>query len=223
MKFECGPHDDRRIFSLELPIIRTFPYEHIRKLWLRSNNLIQGNKIGCLVSGGADSALLYFLLIEENINTGNRYEIIPYTILRIGAKIPAQNTLDWIHDYYNMPRIPLNIVGDPTLEEIHQVESGAKDVLGISVDYLYLGFIDDRPEHYINWFKTSFKETFQRRYPFLNLEKSHIIDLYYKKNLFDLLKVTTSCNTGSVPACGTCNGCIARIWGIEQMELFDLL
>lgn len=217
MKLECGPHNDRRIFSLELPTIPTFPYEHIRKLWIRSNNLIQGNKIGCLVSGGADSALLYFLMLEENINTGNRFEIIPYTILRIGAKIPAQNVINWIHKFYNIPQIKLNIIGNPGLPEMQQVNSGIFEILGSKVDYVYLGIIADRPEHYINWDNVKFEETVQRKYPFLNLEKSHIIDLYYKKNLKELLDLTRSCNIGEEP-CGHCNGCIARSWGIEQIQ-----
>jgi hypothetical protein len=219
MLIECGPSHDRRTLNFSLPFEPKFYSDKTRKLWLRINGLKEGNKIGCFVSGGADSALLYYLLIEENINTGNQFEIIPYTILRIGAREPAQNTIDWVHDNYHMPRIPLNVVGDPNLEEIHQVESGVKDVLGITVDYLYLGIIDDRPEHYVNWFKAKFNETVQRKYPFLNLEKSHIIDLYHQKNLFDLLKVTTSCNTGSIPACGTCNGCEARSWAFQELGL----
>jgi len=218
MKIECGPKHDLRIFELNLP---NFPYidkPWLEKLWMKTNNFIKGNKIGCLVSGGADSALLYFLMLEENRKTGNKYEIIPYTILRIGAKKPAQNVINWIHKFYNIPEIQLNIIGDPDLPEIQQVNSGIFEILGSKVDYVYLGIIADRPEHYINWDNVKFEETVQRKYPFLNLEKSHIIDLYYKKKLKELFDLTRSCNIGEDEPCGHCNGCMARIWGIEQIQ-----
>jgi len=221
MNFEVGPLHDRRIFNLELPKIPIFPNPLFKKIWLRQNKLLDGNKIGCLISGGIDSAIMYFLLIEENINTGNKFEIIPYTILRIGAEKPAYDVINWIHNYYSIPNTELNVIGDPTLEEIKQVDSGIEEVLGKTVGFVYVGVIADRPEHYINWTRLILKQTLTLRYPLENLEKSHIIDLYVKKNVMELMTLTTSCNYGKF-SCGICNGCEARRWGFEQLNLKPL-
>lgn len=219
MRIECGPIHDRRILDFNLPYLPFFKNTGIKKVWLKTNNIIEGNKLGCMVSGGVDSVLMYYLLIEENISTGMKYEITPYTILRRGARNPATNTINWIHKHFNLPSIELNIVGNPYLPEIEQIESGIKDILGKSADYVYIGIMEDRPEHYVNAYNITFRETFHRRYPLLNLQKSHIIDLYSQKNLFDLLKLTTSCNKGQWPACLKCNGCEARFWALDQMGL----
>jgi hypothetical protein len=222
MKIQVGPKHDRRFLNFILPQIPNFSNPILKKLYFKTNNvLINGDKIGCLVSGGIDSAILYFLLIEENINTGNKFQITPYTILRIGAETPARNVINWIHQYYGLPKTDLNIVGDPTLPQIEQVDSGFSQILGKEVDFIYMGIIADRPEHYVNWFKYEFKETFYFRYPLLHLEKSHVIDLFVQKNVLDLIRLTTSCNDGQL-ACGTCNGCTARRWGFEQLNIDPL-
>lgn len=219
MQLTLGPSHDRRIFSMTLPITPKFNNSRLKKLWLKTNKMLEGNKIACLVSGGMDSALLYFLLLEENFKTGNHFIITPYTILRMGAENPANNVIKWIHDYYKIPKVDLNIVGDPTLPENQQVDSGIHAIIGKVSDFLYIGIIDDRPEHYIDWDKVTFVESYQIRYPFLNLQKSHIIDLYIQKNILELIALTTSCCTSGEISCGICNGCAARDWGFNQLGL----
>lgn len=221
MKIKCGPKHDQRFLNFELPYLPKLRNVYTKQLYLRTNNLIQGNSIGCLVSGGADSVLLYFLLIEENLSSGNKFIITPYTIARKGASAPAQNCINYIHDYFQLSRIKLNLIGNPNLPEVEQVESGITDILGRQVDYVYLGIMEDRPEHYQNYLNLKFIETQHRKYPLLNLQKSHIVDLYLKKKLLSLFKLTTSCNKGLWPACGQCNGCEALRWGINEIGILE--
>lgn len=219
MELLVGPLTDIRPFKLILPEIKKFKSPLAEKLFLKLNQFIDGKHIGIFVSGGIDSAILYFLLLEENLRTGNKFNIVPYTIRRMGAEQSARNVIRWIHDFYNIPDIDLNIVGDPSLPEIQQVESGVNDVLGVRADYVYLGIIYDRPEHSLNWDRFKFVETFKNRYPFLHLEKTHILDLYIKKNVLELLKLTHSCNTNIDTDCMICNGCQAKIWAFNKMGL----
>jgi len=223
MIVECGPSHDRRSLSLVLPSIPKFDSELTRNLYRKLNKMVSGNEIGILISGGLDSAILYFLLIKENIETGEKFNITPFTMIRKeGSRYYAKGVINWINDYYGLPKVELNIVGDNTLAEIQQVESAVKEVLHRKIDFMYLGIIESRPEHSINWTRYTFKETFNRKYPFLNLQKSHVIDLYIKFNLFELLKITHSCAINEQIKCGYCNGCNEREWGFSQLGLEPL-
>lgn len=220
MLIDCGPIYDRRQMRLTLPSIPDIENPLLKNLYQRVNKLVEGNEIGILVSGGIDSAILYFLLIEENISTGNHFNIIPYTMMRKeGSRYYAKDVINWIHRYYNINEIELNIVGDNTLPELQQVESAIKEILHIVVDFVYLGIIESRPEHSVNWTRPYFKETFHRKYPLLNLQKSHVINLYLQRNIQELLDITYSCAINEQHACGYCNGCNERTWGLIENNL----
>jgi hypothetical protein len=221
MIIQCGPSHDTRIFSLNLPIsTHDIKNPTLKKILLKKHNLISNDQIGILVSGGIDSAILYYLLIKENIETGQKFNITPYTILRKeGSKHYAIKVLNWIHRHYGLPETQLNVVGDPTLPEIQQVESGITEILHKKIDYIYVGIIEARPEHSVGWFRFPFTETFHRRYPLLNLQKSHVIDLYRKFDVMDLLSVTHSCAVNELVPCGTCNGCNEKNWGLSELGL----
>lgn len=223
MLIQCGPLHDRRIMNFYLPSEPKFVNDKIRNLWLKINKLKQGNRIGCLVSGGMDSALLYYCLLKENIETGNKFIITPYTIMRKnGSKIYALPLINYIRSLFNLEPISLNIIGDVGLNEIQQVESGIKDVLHVKEDYVYLGIITERPEHSVGWFRATFKETTHRKYPFLNLEKSHIVDLILQLGLEQIFRLSHTCAIEEITPCGNCNGCNERAWGFRELGLEPL-
>lgn len=214
MNIICGPIHDPRSLSLSLPHYATL-HPSIEKIYLKSNEITKNHSIGVLLSGGIDSAVLLFLILLENINTGNNFKINSYTMKR------KDGSFDVVHDVYNfimtklsLPKDPLIVVGDNTLSELAQVNSGIIDVLKYN-DFVYVGIIDNRPEHSIGWVRPILKESFRIKYPFLNLQKSHVIDILYKYNLDTLLTMTHSCNFPTI--CGECNGCRERAWGIEQL------
>ncbi|NBP00413.1 MAG: hypothetical protein EBU90_09880, partial [Proteobacteria bacterium] len=212
---------DRRYLDFELPVYTPISNPILENLYRRSQKLKRDYRIGVLVSGGLDSALLYYLMLLENQRTGNKFIITPYTILRKeGSKNYAIKVINHIHNLFLLNHIDLNIVGDNQLEEIQQVESGAKDVL-IENDFVYIGIIESRPEHSINWLRGKFTETVRRRYPLLNLQKSHIIDLFYKFNLVSLIPITHSCAVRELVPCLNCNGCNERSWGFKEMKITD--
>jgi len=221
MRIECGPLWDRRFLDFNLPDYTSMPNLNIESLYYKSQKLKRNYRIGVLVSGGLDSALLYYLILLENQRTGNKFIITPYTILRKeGSKHYAIKVINYIHSLFCLDHIDLNIVGNNQLEEIRQVESGTKDVL-ITNDFVYIGIIESRPEHSINWIRGQFRETMRRRYPLLNLQKSHIIDLFYKLDLVSLIPITHSCAVYEVVPCLNCNGCNERSWGFKEMQIID--
>lgn len=220
LELPCGPDHDRRLFKLSFPAPIPKIGTHLTKLYLKNKNLIEHKRIGILVSGGIDSAILYYLLTKLNVENNNQFIITPYTILRKeGSKTYALPIINYVQNKFNLPITSLNVVGDNTLPEIQQVESGVKDMFKNGEEYAYLGIIDSREEHSVNWLRWKPVETFNRRYPLLNLQKSHVIDLYKQYNLLDFLELTYSCALNEINACGNCNGCNERKWGLQQVGL----
>lgn len=219
MILTCGPNTDIRTINFDLSILPNFTSTFVKKLYFRTNNLKEGNRIGVLISGGIDSALLYYLILKENYDTGNNFIITPYSMMRKeGSRIFAIKVTEYIHSLFNIPTEKLNIVGDNSLEENKQVESAISDVMKEN-DFVYLGIIEAQPQHLVNWETPRFKETINRRYPFLTLNKSHIIDLTIKLNLAHLFSITHSCAINEEIPCNNCNGCNERTWGFEQLGL----
>jgi hypothetical protein len=198
---ECGPPTNKRILNVYLNPLR--------------------RNVGVLVSGGMDSALLYYLLIKLNVEQGLTHKIIPYTILRKDGSCQfAQAIIDYVHDLFNLPRLVTKAVGDPTLPESLQVESGCSDVL-MKSNILYLGLIEELAIHTIGWRDPiKWTETHERKYPFKDLNKSHIVDLIYHFKHERLFELTHSCNMPG--KCGSCNGCNERQWGFDQLGRIDL-
>ena len=62
MNIICGPNNDLRTVNIQLPT--------------------KASKLGVLVSGGIDSAILYYLLLLENQLRGNIHKILPISIIR---------------------------------------------------------------------------------------------------------------------------------------------
>jgi Queuosine biosynthesis protein QueC len=199
---ECGPSFDRRTLNIYLHPIR--------------------KRIGVLVSGGMDSALLYYLLVKLNVEQGFTHTVTPYTILRKdGSPQYAQSIIDYVHDLFQLPYIATQVVGDPTLHEGMQVESGAKDVLLLSKsNVIYLGLIEELAAFTIGWRDPiKWTEPADRRYPLMNLNKSHIVDLIIQFKQEKLFEMTHSCNMFG--KCNNCNGCNERSWGFKQMGYTD--
>jgi len=201
MIINCGPKHDIRQFSLELPKIR--------------------KRLGVLVSGGIDSTLLYYLLLYLNKENNASHIIKPFTVLRNeGAKYFAKPMVNHVHRILGLPESFSTIVGDTTLPEPEQVKSGVENIIQkLGYGVVYIGAISLRPEHLINIEKPITIETPEVRFPLLNLEKSHVIDLYYKLGIESILQYTHSCNTSETEHCGFCNGCTERIWGFTELGL----
>lgn len=220
----CGPSYDKRLFNLSLPPQVKLPNRFYQKLFLKNNDLLESNNIAVLVSGGIDSALLYFLLHISNIENNTKWNIVGYTVDRKdGSKYFALKVMNWIHNYFSLNEPCIRIVGNNMLPANEQVESGINDVLINQCNYAYIGVIDVRPEHAINIKIPKVKETNKIKYPFVNLQKSHIIDLYSQYSILDLIPQTHSCNINKLDECGYCNGCKEREWGLKEMGLTNFI
>lgn len=198
VKIECGPNHDRRIFKLELP---------------------KEKRIGVMVSGGMDSALLYYLLLYLRETHKTDHYIRPFAVMRKeGSKYHARPIVSKIASYFGIQDEFPTIIGNTKLPEQQQVESGVKQAIAlVKMEVMYVGVISNRAEHLIGYDKLSYTETANLKYPFMNLEKSHIVDLFYQLNISELLEFTHSCDLHETIHCNKCNGCTERNWGFSQL------
>jgi len=199
-EIELGPEDDKRLLSLSLP---------------------KFNKpIGVMVSGGLDSAALYYILKKINLDYNIQNKIIPIIILREeGSRTHAEKVINYIDNIFN--EISEHIIKydfknkiQPHLEVVVASHLSLKQF-----DNLYIGLIETRPEHAIGITVYKPKDYTKVTYPFAYLEKSHIVDLIGKLNQTKLFGLTVSCDKGN--DCQQCNGCRERAWGFKSMKYKD--
>jgi hypothetical protein len=204
MNIICGLNNDLRTVNIQLPT--------------------KASKLGVLVSGGIDSAILYYLLLLENQLRGNIHKILPISIIRKeGSKYLSSVVVGHVNQHFQIPFAEPQIVGDNTLPEEEQVKSGVIQALDEGFDLVYAGVIEQLPQHMINWQPIPSKETARFKTPFANVNKSHIIDMVRKLNQDALFYITHSCSDDrfQVGRCNRCNGCAERSWGFSQLGLTD--
>lgn len=199
---DCGPTGDIRKFQL------TLPAEKFR--------------LGVFVSGGIDSAILYYMMCKVNRESGNLYTIIPYTMMRKeGSRLFAEPVIKYISGLFNIVA-DLTIVGNNTLPEDEQIKSGIQQVIRSNlVDIAYVGVIHQLPIHMVGWVPIPTKQNKVFKTPLIGLNKSHVIDLVYKLGQEHLLTITHSCIFES-GRCGKCNGCNERSWAFNKLNIKDI-
>lgn len=203
MKIICGPKEDRREIELVLPDT--------------------GKIIGVFVSGGIDSAILYYLLCYLNKQEGNQKNILPLTVTRReGSRYFSKMVIDYIHTELGLPKMPPGIVGDPTLNDDQQVRSGVlQAIFEYDISPVYVGVIQAQPEHMVGWQPIPAPEDKNFKTPFKDLNKSHIIDIVYQYGQEFLFNITHSCAVKEIGRCGTCNGCRERQWAFDRVGKID--
>jgi len=202
MNIQCGSANNLKTISITLPK--------------------QKSRIGVLVSGGIDSAILYYLLLLENQFRGNIHEVLPISIMRTeGSEYFSKLVVASINRKFKIANLETIIVGDPTLPDHEQVKSGVDDALKLGFDIVYAGVIEQQPEHMIGWTPPPSGETRRFKTPLKDINKIYIIDLVIKCKQEDLFYITHTCNGYKIGRCDGCNGCNERAWGFSQLGLTD--
>jgi hypothetical protein len=203
MKITCGPEHDRRTVDFTLPA--------------------EKKKIAVFVSGGIDSAIIYYLLEKVNHSMNCIHEIVPVSIIRKeGSRHFSKLVAAYVQDCFRMPFKDPIIVGDNTLPEDQQVASGVFEALdNLGFDVAYTGLIQQLPIHMVNWKPIPWEESDQFKAPLKDLNKSHVIELIYQLQHQSLFHITHSCAVWELGRCRECNGCNERQWGFDQIGRED--
>jgi len=179
-------------------------------------SLPENAKPGIMLSGGADSTLLLWMLLKNNINP------LPFVVNRRNGSITnTKCVIDWINNYYNISYPYPTMVGNPSsLTHDQQVKSGLREVFKKEfATHVYLGTIKPPP---VDFPKNPPDQTLKNKNkniitPFLLKNKKDIYKLYKTNNILDLLKITHSCEIYDDKHCNKCFSCYERLWGMNEL------
>jgi 7-cyano-7-deazaguanine synthase in queuosine biosynthesis len=199
MKILCGPSNDIRELDFKLPLMH--------------------RRIGVLVSGGLDSALLFYLLMSM---TNERYKIVPFTIRRNdGSSSHAQPVIDYVTMSLGLEPITTTYLDITEQDTEKQVAAGMREISKFNVNKIFIGLIDTMPEHTLHVpVHPKPKDSYGYAYPLKDLTKAHIVDLVIKLGQQGLFNITHSC-VYPENRCRICNRCVEREWAFSELGLVD--
>jgi hypothetical protein len=177
---------------------------------------------GILLSGGLDSAILLYLLINVN----PQIKIQPFTIAKTdGAYLYVDPVIEHFNRKFNLS-IPKTIqVGDPTVYHRQQSITAVKDIFeNHPIDTLFIGINQNPPElaNLNGAPKRNTKSNDPRIvFPFVDLYKHNILEFMYANNQADLIDITHSCTEQQIGRCNRCWQCKERAWAFKQLDKTD--
>lgn len=185
-------------------------------------------RIGVMLSGGADSAILLYLLALERKMEGSDQELIPFTVARPdGAWNYVKPIVDKINQMLGTTiRDPIQ-VGDPTLHHSQQGRSGEREARSkYKIDHFYYGSQQHPPKELIELpgiypNRPDCIEMPGTTIPFALVDKRHTLGLYEVFQAWPLIELTHSCTALTEGRCGECYNCKEREWALSKLEIND--
>lgn len=204
-----GPKWDRRVIDLTVP---------------------KGiDEIAVFVSGGMDSAILFYAL--SVINPGVKIKTFCVPRSADDAKTHSYNVHDKVYKMLGYPGSAPELIGEhdevnsvkPTQQLVESkrfklIYDGVNHQIPLGFDFPEFAGMEDQHSRGARPWRV---ESDVVRTPFLHLYKYHIIDLFYKLQAEELIKPTHSCTSNTVGRCGKCMWCKEREWGFNQLGLKD--
>jgi 7-cyano-7-deazaguanine synthase in queuosine biosynthesis len=180
-------------------------------------------RIGVLVSGGLDSALLYYLIRKLTLSD-DRYSVIPYTIIRNdGSSRYAQPVIDYVHESLGIEQQYATKLDIDEIDSELQVAAGMRELRNTDRNLIYIGIIQTLEEHALHNVPKPYvpinSEMFN--HPLKDLTKAHVVQLIIQLGLEKLFSLTHSCVYDIDIPCGVCNRCNERAWAFTQLGLID--
>ena len=211
MIITAGPQQDPREIRIQLPA--------------------QHRQIGVMLSGGADSAILLYLLALERKQTGSDHVLRPMCVPRTdGAWLYVQAIIDWVNQRLSTDIPSATQVGDPTVHHSEQTNTGERDARRQhGIEHIFYGSqrhppvpmpgeYPGRPDR-IEY--TNNQGTVTTTCPFALVDKRHTMDLYGQFDCWDLLAITHSCTERTQGRCGKCYNCVERAWALSELNVPD--
>ena len=186
------------------------------------------DNVGIFVAGGLDSAILLCLIIEELNRTNRDTPIHVWTCDKPPDPKNAARIIKIVCEEYNRELIYHD--NFPVSDEAKA--NGVFDFQSTRDAYNQFDSIELYMAANNSWEKTQWAELITHNnpilnwsypeephvtYPFLNMLKSQMIDLYYKLNKEHLMQYTYSCSQKEHPRCNKCYSCIEAATGFSEL------
>jgi 7-cyano-7-deazaguanine synthase in queuosine biosynthesis len=189
---------------------------------------LNNNKIALLFSGGVESVLIYYLVLQQ--------EGIEDKIFNLYLIDKYDNPLQEVEKLYlflknnfndNLTRLKILKYKNDTLEQ-NKIGLTLNN-LNAEYDVMLYGinkYPDDisiRPVHKYNTFNEESIDNLYLKYPnivlpFIDYTKDKIIKMYYDYKIENLLPLTLSCGNKN-RVCGECFNCKERKWAYDKLKI----
>ena len=195
-------------------------------------NLSSELKYGIMLSGGLDSAVLFYLILSCAKSKNIQLDIQPFTIPKVdGSYLYVNDILNYFEDQFNIS-IPTTIhVGDPTVHHTLQSKTAVIDILEKfpHIDQIYFA-TNQNPPHSFDYseypqggFPNRVKGSEHPKIlmPFIDMYKDQILKLVFDHKEEELLLLTHTCTERKTGRCGQCFQCNERAWAFTQLDKID--
>jgi hypothetical protein len=188
-------------------------------------NLQQDIKYGIMLSGGLDSTVLLYLMLEQCPTAS----IQPFYIAKHdGSFAYIDGIIEYINMLFNI-RMPTPIkVGSPDIPHSQINQVGIRHVLFKypKIEKLYIGINQNPPQPWGDpkWQfpnRPTSNNSPRLEMPFLQLYKTHIVDLVDQFKIQALADLTHTCTEQVTGRCLKCFQCNERMWAYETLGLKD--
>jgi hypothetical protein len=204
-------------------IIFTGPDSDKRQIEIKFHENKQ--RIGVMLSGGADSAILLYLLALERKMEGSTQEIIPFTVARPdGAWNYVKPIVDKINQMLGTTIADPIQVGNPRLHHSQQGRSGELEARSkYNIDHFYYGSQQHPPVPMPGDYpkRPEQVELPGTTIPFALIDKRHTLGLYEVFQAWPLIELTHSCTAQTEGRCGECYNCKEREWALGELGITD--
>lgn len=190
-------------------------------------NLPDGEQKNILfaVSGGADSAILLYIIAKMNKEQGTNHKIIPFTVPRPdGGANYSPIIVSWVANKLQTEIPEPMVVGDGNLPHNVVVKVVIKDLMDSGeYDFLYVAENKIPPDDIGGLAPVRASQPNYKRValPFWGVTKDCTLDLYYKENIPELLELSHSCTEITEGRCNKCFQCNERSWAFSKLGITD--
>ncbi len=184
-------------------------------------------KYGIMLSGGLDSALLFYLMLKDCPSAN----IQPFYIAKHdGSHLYIPGIISYLDSIFgtNTPA-PIE-VGTPDIHHTIINQTGIREVLVRFLDIrkLFIGINQNPPQPWGDpkWIfpvRPTTNNHPRLAMPFMMLYKTHIVDILLQENQQKLLELTHTCTEQTTGSCYKCFQCNERLWALEQLGVTDYL
>jgi 7-cyano-7-deazaguanine synthase in queuosine biosynthesis len=176
--------------------------------------LLKHNRIGVLVSGGFDSALLLYMLYTYKTTN----QITVFVIDRPNDSVKhSKRVINYIDKHFGITS-DVQYVGTSKVHHSLHVRTGITDALKFPIDAVVLGTTAN-PSQLEKGPDRPISNNPQIIQPFITVTKDVLVGTAKKLNAFELLNVSWSCEHPGETPCGVCWHCKEKQWAISEQKV----
>jgi 7-cyano-7-deazaguanine synthase in queuosine biosynthesis len=182
------------------------------------------NHIGAMLSGGMDSALMLYIMLKEKPLT-TKLTVFNVPNPKDNAGYFSTKIASFLEKKLNHP-IPVQHIGNTTLPHNVIINHAGKYILENKlVDILYVGMNQNPPVTLpaTGPWRRNPTDPIPKNlaFPFIDLYKTHILEIYKQLDILELADITHSCTENVGKRCNICFQCHERAWAYRELGLVD--